>query len=260
MKAGEPMTTPPIAIQVVDLLKEILKDKLEAIYLYGSAVRGGLKKDSDIDMFAVINSSLGNLERKLLIERLMAISGEIGNQQGKRYLELTISTLDELKGNQYPFFREFQYGEWLRDEFKKGYLSEKIADPDMTVLLAQLKQSSVAILGNEAESIIPNISKTQLNLAMQDSVQELIENLEGDERNVLLTLARILATTETGEFMPKDKAGAYLLPLLNKSQQETMNLAINGYLGKTNDNWGNRKASSIELLNFLSKKISENGN
>jgi aminoglycoside 9-adenylyltransferase len=251
------MTAPPIAIQVMDLLKEILKDKLEAIYLYGSAVHGGLKKDSDIDMFAVINSGLGNLERKLMIEGLMAISGEIGNRQGKRYLELTISTSDELKENQYPVFREFQYGEWLREEFKKGYLSEKIADPDMTVLLAQLKQSSIALLGKEAELMIPNISKTQLNLAMQDSVQELVNNFEGDERNVLLTLARILATTETGEFMPKEKAGAYILPLLNKSQQETMNLAINGYLGKANDDWGDRKASSTELLNFLLEKMAQ---
>ena len=43
--------------QCVDLLKDVLGKDLLGVYLYGSAVVGGLQKYSDLDLFARSQSS-----------------------------------------------------------------------------------------------------------------------------------------------------------------------------------------------------------
>lgn len=39
--------------QCLNLLKDILRDDLLAMYLYGSSIYGGLQKYSDIDLFVI---------------------------------------------------------------------------------------------------------------------------------------------------------------------------------------------------------------
>ena len=58
----------------VQMFKLHLNKNLKAIYLYGSAVHGGLKPDSDIDLMVVINHSLDELIAKKLLTSLLSIS------------------------------------------------------------------------------------------------------------------------------------------------------------------------------------------
>ena len=56
-------------------------------------------------------------------------------------------------------------------------------------------------------------------------------NLLGDERNVLLTLARMVLTVETGHIASKDEAVEWILPSLREPHISVLTLAAMGYAG-----------------------------
>lgn len=62
-------------VAVTDKIRDVLGDATEAAYLYGSAVAGGLRPDSDLDTLVVSGRSLTGDERAAIIQRLMPSSG-----------------------------------------------------------------------------------------------------------------------------------------------------------------------------------------
>lgn len=74
---------------VTALLQKILQKQLIGVYLYGSAVLGGLKHESDFDILVVIKEYLSEAHRLTLTKRLLELSGEIGDKNN-RPLEVTI--------------------------------------------------------------------------------------------------------------------------------------------------------------------------
>ena len=47
--------TPPVAHEVIAIVRDVLGEALIGAYLHGSAVLGGLRPTSDIDVLAVID-------------------------------------------------------------------------------------------------------------------------------------------------------------------------------------------------------------
>ena len=41
------------------------------------------------------------------------------------------------------------YGEWLREQFDKGAIPEPTYDPDLAILLSQLRENSINLFGPE---------------------------------------------------------------------------------------------------------------
>ena len=115
---------PNQAIQTLKIVKDLFGSSIVGVYLFGSAVNGGLRINSDVDVLVVVNHSLPQLTRKKLTERLMTISGKIGNTDSVRPLEVTVINRSEVVPWQYPPKREFIYGEWLRGEFENGQIQE----------------------------------------------------------------------------------------------------------------------------------------
>lgn len=106
----------PIAAAVVD----VLGDDLLGLYLYGSAVAGGLHRDSDIDVFAVVDRSLDGDVRTTLADSLLRLSGRWPRSGPARPVELTVVVHDDLVPWRFPPRVNFGYGEWLRAEFEQG--------------------------------------------------------------------------------------------------------------------------------------------
>lgn len=46
------------------------------------------------------------------------------------------------------------YGEWLREQFDKGAIPEPTYDPDLAILLSQLRENSINLFGPEATEVI----------------------------------------------------------------------------------------------------------
>ena len=66
---------------------------------------------------------------------------------------------------------------------------------------------------------------------MHDVIPDLIADLDGDVRNVLLTLARVWFTLDTGTIAPKDVAADWALQRLPEGRGAALGRARAGYLG-----------------------------
>lgn len=229
---------PPEADQARLILQRHLTESLVAVYLHGSAVADGLHPHSDVDVLAVINRPLTPEVRRDLTTDLMAVSGRYpSDPQGRRPLEVMVFLRSDLDALPYPAHSEFIYGEWLRQEYEAGGVCEPMSDPELTVVLAQTRQQAIPLSGPIAAAVLPAVPKSDIHRAMEDGLPALMRSLPGDERNVLLTLARMWHTLATGEFASKDKAADWAAAHLPPPQAAVLTDARNDYLQGTERDW-----------------------
>ena len=252
-------TEPEITAQTLaasSILKEILQDKLLGIYIHGSALGGALKPQSDIDLLTVIKSSLNTEERAKLLTALIQLSGRHPAQNiNERCLEVMFFTQADLTANEFPARADFVYGEWLRDSFEAGEVPLPNNDPEYTLVLAQAYSEAFSLYGPAAQTLLPQITSERVKAAMRLLLLSLVEGLHGDERNVLLTLARMLYTATTGQFTSKDSAALWAMTLLSEPSADVLSYACSAYLGEITDSWPEHRIKAIALADALSCRI-----
>lgn len=246
---------PEEAIQALKMIVELLGRTVVGIYLFGSAVIGGLRMNSDVDILVVVNQSLTKETRRKLTDRLMLISGKIGNTVTVRPLEVTIINQRDVIPWSYPPKNEFIYGEWLRDEFEKGQIQEPAYDPDLAIVLAKVRKHSVSLFGPQALDILAPVPMADIRRAIKESLPGLIEGTKGDERNVILTLARMWLTVAVGEISPKDVAAEWAIPLLPAEHAALLDLTRKAYRGEYADKWEGKESEVIALVNHMKNSI-----
>ena len=223
--------------EVVHLLREVLGSDLLGVYLYGSAVLGGLRPHSDVDVFAVSRRTLRPSERRRLMGGVMEFSGRRAARGPARPVELTIVTQADVRPWRYPPLREFQYGEWLRDEYQQGMVSSPMEDPDLASLITQVLQRGLALDGPPPDELLDPVPNEDLRRAIVAGVPDLLDELESDTRNVLLTLARIWMTLKTGEITSKDAAAQWAIARLPEGDRPILDRARAIYLGEGDEHW-----------------------
>lgn len=217
--------------------------RIAAVHLFGSAIDGGLKPRSDIDLLVSVHEAPDEAARAALMHALLAVSAPAGEAaSGRRPLEVTVLALPALHPWQYPARRELQFGEWLREALEAGHVEPPMADPDLAVLLTQARQKSLALRGPEALALLPAVPPADLRQALQDTVAQWNTPADwaGDERNVVLALARIHFTAATGGIAPKDVAAAWWLERLPAAHRVVLADARAAYLGLKPDDLGRR--------------------
>jgi predicted nucleotidyltransferase len=248
------MRVPPEADTVRQMAERELVGSLVAVYLYGSAVSGGLRPDSDVDLLIVIDETISSEIRRRLLAELMVVSGRVGDPS-RRPIELTIVQLSECSAPRYPARYEFLYGEWLRDDFEAGAIPEPACDPDMTLLLAQARWEALPLLGPAPGELLAEIPQSDIRRAIDGELPDLLDSLDGDERNVLLTLARMWHTLETGKFVPKDVAAEWAISRLPAAEAALLAQARDGYIGKEQDNWRARTGEAVTAAELLRQAV-----
>ena len=208
-----------------------------AMYLTGSHGNGGLRPESDLDILLITRVPLQIGERRILIQHLLGYSGKRATRQPGRPIELTSLVLDDIKPWRYPAMRDFLYGEWLRADYEAGRLPHREADHNLPVILTSARQHSSVLMGPPLAELTDPVPREHLTQSMFDALPSLLDDLVGDERNVLLTLARIVFTLRTGLIAPKDVAAADACSLLAGANAHTLDLAARAYRGEVRDNW-----------------------
>lgn len=212
-------------------------------YLYGSAVDGGLRPDSDLDLFVVAARRLTQAEKRSLIEGLLPISGRETRPPSWRPMEVTVVAQADVRPWRYPPRWELQYGEWLREEFLAGELEPwPSVNPDLAVLISMVLASGRPLVGPPADELLDRVPRDDLVRAMVDELPQLLGELESDTRNALLTLARIWTTVATGEIRSKDAAAEWALGQLPPERQPTLARARDLYLGGGYGSWDDMDA------------------
>ena len=246
---------PQQAMQALKIVEELLGSSIVGVYLFGSAVIGGLRINSDVDVLVVVNHSLPEVTRRKLIDRLMLISGKIGNTDSIRPLEITVINHSDIVPWLYPPKNEFIYGEWLRSEYEKGQIQEPTYDTDLAIVLAQVRKNSISLFGPDASDILDPVPISDIRRAIKESLPGLIEGIKGDERNVILTLARMWQTVSIGEISPKDVAAKWALSRLPKEYSTLLDLARKAYRGEYVDKWEGLDSEVTALINHLKNSI-----
>ncbi len=241
------MRVPSEAYNALQCVQKRLAQSLAAVYLHGSAVAGGLRPHSDVDLLVVIDQPMTSAQRACLAADLMTISGRYpSDPDGRRPLELMVFARADLTAARYPARCEFIYGEWLRHDYEAGHIPEPVCDPDLTLVLAQSRQQALPLIGPNASRLLPAIGRSDIHRAIDDALPALIAALPGDERNVLLTLARMWRTLVTGEFVAKDVAAAWAAARLPAEQASVLAEARAAYLSVREENWRDRQPA-LEL-------------
>lgn len=205
------------------------------VYLYGSAVSGGLRPDSDLDLFVVVDRRLTGGERAAVLAGLLPISGRSTRPAGWRPVELTIVVQREVRPWRYPPRLELQYGEWLRQDALSGTIAPLDTSSDLAVLLTMVRSVGRPLLGPPADVVLDPVPPTDLARAVIDEVPAVRADLEDDTRNVVLTLVRMWSTLATGEIRSKDGAVEWALPLVPRTHRPILEMARGAYLGTTED-------------------------
>ncbi|OVZ65328.1 hypothetical protein CDO44_00105 [Pigmentiphaga sp. NML080357] len=214
-----------------------LDTALLAIHLFGSALDGGLKPHSDIDLLVTVTGRLDEPLRRALMQDLLAVSAPPGSAAPWRPLEVTVVVRRELVPWRYPPRRELQFGEWLRQDLAAGVFEPPGPDHDLAILLTKARQHSLALSGPPAEALFDPVPQRDFSAALRDTVAQwnTEADWEGDERNIILALARVWYSAATGRIAPKDVAAAWLLERLPAEHRPVLSSARAAYLGADED-------------------------
>ncbi len=219
------------------VIERHLAATLDTIHLFGSAIDGGLKPDSDIDLLVTVSAAPNDSLRQALMLDLLKVSSPPGDGGTWRPLELTVVARSEVVPWRYPARRELQFGEWLRHDILSGTFEPAVLDHDLAILLTKARQHSLALLGPSAATFFEPVPKEHFSKALFDTIAQwnAESDWKGDERNVVLALARIWYSASTGLIAPKDVAAAWVSERLPAEHRPLICKARAAYLGSEDD-------------------------
>jgi predicted nucleotidyltransferase len=217
----------------VAAVRDVLGDHVVGAYLFGSAVLGGLRPRSDLDVMVVSGRRTTRAEKERLVARLLVVSLR------PRPVELTIVVRDEIRPWRYPPRMDFQYGDWWRSEFERGEVEPwpSATNPDLASLVRMVLLADTPLVGPPAAEILEPVPRRDYVDALVHGIDGLLETIESDTRNVVLTLARIWSGIETDEVRSKDAAAEWALPRLPEHLRPVLARAREIYLGGEEEGW-----------------------
>jgi predicted nucleotidyltransferase len=221
------------------LVRAVLDSDAVAAYLFGSAVLGGLRPESDLDVLVVSKRPTTRAEKQRLVHGLLAASGRRTPHGMWRRIELTIVVERNIKPWCYPPSFDFQYGDWLRSEFESGNVEPwpTTVNPDLATLITMVMLANTSLLGPLPAEIFDPVPSDDLLSAMIGDIDRLRGDIESDTRNVILTLARIWSTVATGVIRSKDAAADWVLDRLPEAHRPVLARARAIYVGDQAERW-----------------------
>lgn len=243
--------------QTCAVIERHLASTLQAIHLFGSALDGSLKPHSDIDLLVTVSAPPAEPVRRILLLELLAVSAPPGGSKTWRPLEVTVISYSEVVPWHYPARRELQFGEWLRKDLLAGIFEPAVLDIDLAILLAKARQHSIALVGPAAEEFFEPIPEHDFFKALADTLMlwNSAADWVGDERNTVLTLARIWYSAATGSIVPKEVAADWVLERLPIEYQPILHEAQQAYLGHSEDNLAIHAEKTTACILFAKSAI-----
>ncbi|GIH08438.1 nucleotidyltransferase [Rhizocola hellebori] len=210
---------------------------------------GGLKPASDVDIMVVSEHSLDDRERRALVDGLAPISG---SRVAARPVELTVVVQAQVRPWRYPPTCDFLYGEWLRDQIAASGPPQPEPMPNLAIMIPMTLAGDHPLSGPPPAELLDPVPPGDIARGCVDGIPDLVGDLPGDTRNVLLTFARIWATLATGEIKSKDAAADWALARLPAPDRPVLEHAKQLYLTRR---YSEEAAWSDELMAQLPSHV-----
>ena len=188
---------------VLRLVEGVLGRDLIGAYAHGSAVLGGLRSRSDIDVLVVgrrppTRRAASRARRGLpvLLRRWPCTRTATRRARGGRPVR---------RAPVAPPATRRAVARRVDARRARGWrsTSEPGPSPDLAPLLTMVLLGDRALLGPPPAEVLDPVPADDLRRAIVEGIPGLLADLDTDTRNVLLTFARIWTTLETGEIRPR---------------------------------------------------------
>jgi len=236
--------------RVVGLVGDVLRDGVLGVYLHGSAVLGGLRPRSDLDLLVVTDRQTRGEEKPRLVEQLLMLS------RRPRNVELTIVAQPDVRPWRFPPRLDFQYGDWLRPDFERGVIEAwKPEDPDLASLITLVQLADRPLLGPPPAQVLDPVPRSDYVHAIVGGIDGLEFERGDDTTNDVLTLARVWSTLATGVIRAKDAAADWALAHLPAEHRDVLSQARAVYLGNEADEWNALRPRVRPHAEFVIERI-----
>ncbi len=244
--------------RTLTLVREVLGSAEVAAYLFGSAIFGGLRPESDLDVLGVSRRPTTRAEKQRLVDGLLPISGRRAPQGMWRRIELTIVVEGDVKPWRFPASFDFQYGDWLRTEFERGNVEPwpTRVNPDLATLIRMVVLANKPLLGPPPAEVFDPVPDGDLISATVGDLDRLRGEIDSDTRNVILTLARIWSTVATGVIRSKDAAADWALDRLPEAHRPVLARARAIYVGDRAEGWEDLRDHIGPHADYVAAEIS----
>jgi len=224
---------------LVEGVREVLGDDLVGAYLHGSAVLGGFRPDSDVDIIIVSERRTTADEKRRLIDLLLSISGARASLLPGRPIELDIVVESEVRPWRYPPTFDLHYDELLRKRFEGGELEPwtSTTNQDLASVVTMVLLGDKPLAGPQPNQVFDPVPRSDYIDAILRDIETVDEFLPWDTRNVVLTLARIWSAVATEEVYSKEGAARWALSRLPQQHQVVLEHARAAYSGEAKDSW-----------------------
>jgi predicted nucleotidyltransferase len=236
---------------LVEGIRAVLGANAVGAYLHGSAVLGGLKPRSDIDVVVVTKRSMTLEERRGVIAVLLELSGK------PRPIELDVVVQSEIKPWRFPPRVDFHYFELNRPRFERGELEPwaNAAGPGLAAVITMALAGDAALFGPPPGEVFDPVPRRDYQEAVVSYVAEVDGDLESDTRNVILTLARIWSALATEHVHSKDSAAVWALTRLPAEHRPVLERARAIYRGEAEEFWDDVRPQVNAYVAYLVSEI-----
>jgi predicted nucleotidyltransferase len=243
--------------RVLRLVREILGHDVLGAYEHGSAVLGGVQPTSDIDILVVTGRLATLVEKRQLVDGLLAISAPFPPPGLERCVEVTVVAQGQVRPWRYPPSFDLQYGEWLRKRFENGdsLALQAAVNADLTTLLTIVLLGDQPLFGQPPRQLLDPVLLEDCIRAMLSDIDVFMDEFEGDMRNLLLRLARIWQTVVTGIIDRKDRAARWAQERLPSDHRQPMERARAMYLGWQPDEWTDLASEARASAEYMISQI-----
>jgi len=254
---SDPAATDRQIDDLVDGVTGILGPALVGMYQHGSAVLGGLRPDSDIDVLAVASRPTTHEEKRALMQSLLAVSRARSSPLPGRPIEFDLVVSSDVRPWRYPPTFDFHYSELWRDRFETGDAEPWTdrANPDLASIVTVALLGEEPLVGPQPSEVLDPVPRGDYVDAVLRDVDTVDEYLPWDTRNVVLTLPRIWSAIATEEVHSKESAARWALTRIPTEHRAVLERALSAYLGDTGDTWNDIRVETRAYVDEILMEI-----
>jgi predicted nucleotidyltransferase len=224
---------------LVNGVRDLLGEDVVGAYLHGSAVLGGLRPRSDLDVIVVSKRRTSAGEKRRLVDLLLALSVRGGSIGPPRPIELDVVVHSEIRPWRYPPAFDFHFSELWRTEFESGRVEpwRNSTNPDLASAITMALVGETVLLGPPPAEVFDPVPRGDYIEAILRDTETVDAFLSWDTRNVVLTLPRIWSAIATDDVHSKESAAAWALPRLPEEHRHVLERALATYRGGAEEPW-----------------------